>query len=90
MEHVWCKDFLMEKYQTTWQGIYEAKIKDMMIQKIKEFNYKLITNVLVCGNLVCKWNTNVSEKCDVCNKLRTVKHMLYDCGRVRNIMVQNK
>ncbi len=85
MERVWCKEFQIEKFQTIWQSIYETKIKYMPIQKIKEFNYKLMTNVLICGNLVCKWNTDVSEKCDVCSEINTVKHMIYDCSRVRNI-----
>ena len=32
-----------------------------------------------------KWNKNVSEKCDVCNLDNTVKHMLYECERVKVI-----
>ena len=85
MEHVWCKEFNTDKFQATWKGIYDRKIRNMAMPKMQEFNYKILNNILVSGKLVNKWNKNVSEKCDVCGCENTVKHMIYKCERVRNI-----
>lgn len=85
MEHVWCKEFDIDKFQTTWNNIYNRKIRNMAMPKMQEFNYKVLNNILVSGKFVNKWNKNVSEKCDVCNLDNTVKHMLYECERVKVI-----
>jgi len=85
MEHVWCKEFNINKFQTTWNGIYKRKIKSMAMPKMQEFSYKVLNNILVSGKIVNKWNKNVSEKCDVCSCDNTAKHMLYECERVQNI-----
>jgi hypothetical protein len=85
MEHMWCKEFILEKYQQTWQDIYKRKVKDMPIQKIKEFNFKLINNIVISGKIVSVWNKNVSATCNVCHEINTVKHMLYECERIQSV-----
>jgi hypothetical protein len=85
MEHVWCKEFGLERFQFIWQDIYITKVKNMPFQNIKEFNYKLITNTVIAGNIVSLWNKDVSPTCDVCKKVNTVKHMLFECERVLEI-----
>ncbi len=85
MEHVWCKEFKLEKYKTTWNGIYTSKVIRMPIPKLKEFNYKLLNNTVICGKTVSIWNKDVSDVCEVCTEPNTVRHMLFECERVKTI-----
>ena len=64
---------------------YKQKIVDIKIVKLKEFNFKLLHNIVPCGKTVSKWNKNISEWCAICGECETTKHMLFECKRVNNI-----
>jgi len=51
MQKVWYKKLQLEnlKFQSSWQQIYEVKIKNMPIKKLCEFNYKVLSATLPCG-----------------------------------------
>ncbi len=85
MEHKWCNEFHIERYQSTWKDIYLRKIISNPIQKLREFNYKLINNIVICGKTVSLWNPNVSSLCEFCNEMNTVRHMLFECKRVQSV-----
>ena len=85
MEHIWCKEFNITSYQMTWNDIYTTKVIQMPIQKLKEFNYKLINNTVICGKTVSIWNKSVLQSCEKCNEIHTVKHMLYECSIVYDL-----
>ena len=61
------------------------KLLSVKIVKLKEFNFKLLNNIVPCGNVLSKWKTNISKYCDVCNEIETTKHMLFDCKRINDI-----
>ena len=57
----------------------------LKVPKLCEFNYKILHNILPCGKILSKWQKDISNKCQVCNKLESAKHMLYECQRVYEI-----
>ena len=49
MESVFSNEFGFEKRKTTLEKIYKQKIVYIKIVKLKEFNIKLIHNIVPCG-----------------------------------------
>lgn len=80
-----CKDLDVESSETLWIKTYKQKLKFIKIPKLKEFNFKLLHNIVPTGKLLSKWRSEISEKCDVCDEIEDVKHMLFSCQRVRDI-----
>ena len=85
MESIHARNFKFENTKSAWQNIYKQKICDINIVRIKEFNFKLINNILPCGKILNKWQTNVSAKCEYCSQIETIQHMIYECERVKII-----
>ena len=79
MESIFSREFAIEKRKCTWIKIYTQKIKNIKIIKLKEFNFKLLHNIVPCGKILSKWKPNISEHCEICKDIETTKHMLYDC-----------
>ena len=51
--------------------------------KLKEFNYKLLHNILPCNENLKRWKVKVKDSCDVCQEVQTAKHLLFDCVYVK-------
>jgi hypothetical protein len=87
MQKVWYKELEMDclEFQSTWENIYKVKIKQMSIMKLAEFNYKILSGTIPCGMALCKWKTNISPICNVCNTNENIKHMLYSCCKATDI-----
>lgn len=62
------------------EKIFKRKVITMEIQKIAEFNYKVLHNILACGALISKWDKEVNENCDICNEKETGVHILWSCN----------
>ena len=57
---------------------YKNKMKHIMETKLKEFNYKLFSNILVNGVNLYKWKKWRSESCIYCNDVKQdSQHMLH-------------
>jgi hypothetical protein len=56
-----------------------GKVKCIHDRNIAAFNYKILSRSLICGYVLSKWNTDVSDRCLVCNEKDTIEHMLYQC-----------
>lgn len=78
-EKIWQKKFNISIFQSEWKKIYNKKVLKMPFPKMKEFNYKLIHNLVASRNVVSKWNKNVSCFCPYCNEIEDVEHMLFKC-----------
>ena len=85
MECRWSEMFKFDNTIVTWKNIYEQKIVYFRDNKLSEFNFKVLQNILPCGYNLSKWNCNINEKCEVCKNVETIEHMLYSCPRVRAI-----
>ena len=88
MESVHARMFNFNNSKNTWYSIYTQKIKTMKIPKVKEFNYKIISNIVACGNIISKWNCHVSKYCTLCNDIETTCHLLFECPHIRSIWAQ--
>ena len=49
------------------------------------FHFKTIHQILICGKILSKWESNVSQNCKLCNKEDDISHMLFTCVMVRNV-----
>ena len=81
MEPVYANHFNFDNRKSIWENIYKQQIIDIEIPKLREFNYKLIHNIVPCGQTLAKWK-NIDSTCQFCRELESIKHMLFDCPRV--------
>lgn len=82
MEKVWQTKFKRIHSIADWKNIYVRKIKSIPCTKLREFNYKLIHNLIYPGYILNKWKPSVSRNCSYCSKLETTEHLLFECSRV--------
>ena len=77
----------IEKYCENEQDLHvlalTKKIKLEKEIKLKEFNFKLLHNILPCNRNLEKWKLKSNDKCDVCSLPQTIEHLLYDCTYVK-------
>ncbi len=85
MELIWSRKFNFINDGSSWENIYKEKIVKEKYKKFAEFNFKLLHNILPCGNIVSKWNRNVNKLCAYCNDVETVEHIYYDCARIQSL-----
>jgi len=85
MQKVWCKQLDVEclNFQSSWNSIYNIKIRQMPIIKLAEFNYKILSGTLPCGYMLSKWKADIPSVCIVCDVKENIKHMLFDCSKVK-------
>jgi hypothetical protein len=67
------------------ESIFMTKVVKIYENKIAEFNYKILHGILVCGNLVSKWDSDIDKNCDICNQKETIEHMIWLCSIARFI-----
>ena len=85
MESLYNREFCIENKNATWKKIYEQKVIGVKPAKLREFNFKLLHNIVPCGYIVSKWNDNVSVNCVRCGIMETTKHMLFECVHIKHI-----
>ena len=88
MESIYSREFDIECSRKNWTSIYIRKVKLIDDIKLKEFNFKLLHNIVPCGRILSKWKENISENCKVCTEIETTRHMLFECGRVKNLWIK--
>ena len=49
--------------------------------KLKEFNFKVMYNILPCNANLKKWRKMDNDTCDICNSKQTIEHLLFTCHR---------
>ena len=84
METIFARTLQFDNTKSTWKNIYEQKILDMKLPRIRDFNYKVLQNILPCAKVLSKWQ-NVSDKCELCNDIETIDHMLFNCQHLNHI-----
>jgi hypothetical protein len=85
MESLYSREFNFENTQNIWSNVYQQKLKDVQVNKLSNFNFKVLHNIVPCGYVLSKWQRGVQEKCEICNEIETMKHMLYNCASVNSI-----
>ena len=65
--------------------VYHRKIVTIKENKIKEFNYKVLNNILACNNLVSKWDASKSGNCEICALKDDIHHLLFKCTLAQSV-----
>lgn len=84
METIYSREFNFDNLQHLWENIYLQKVCNLYIPKLCEFNFKILHNFLPCGLSLSKWK-NISQYCCVCGEIENIKHMLYECQRIKDL-----
>ena len=53
---------------------FSTKVAQEKEIKLKEFNFKLLHNILPCNKNLAKWRIKPNDRCDVCGQSQAVKH----------------
>ena len=84
-----CKPISLAKWSDTIGAptqsdclIFTSKIK-IKDNKIAEFNYKVINNILACKLNLYKWKIAQASNCDICGKTQDIIHLLYQCQNAK-------
>ena len=85
MELIWSNKFKFPKSAKIWKSIYKQKIQLMVDNKLREFNFKLLNNIVPSGYILAKWEKTIKPTCDFCRENETTEHMLFTCSRISQI-----
>ena len=88
MEFTWSTLFGFSNSTDIWNSIYRQKVTDCYIKKLAEFSFKILHNILPCGQSLSKWEKDISPNCEYCNLTETPEHMLFSCKRVKAIWLK--
>ena len=59
--------------------VFKRKIINIKENRIKEFNYKVLLNILACNNLLSKFKRNVNMNCELCQEKDDIYHLVVKC-----------
>jgi len=51
--------------------------------KLREFNFKVMYNILSCNENLYRWKKRENPECDVCSLTQGIKHLLFECEYVK-------
>ena len=68
-----------------FEDAYKQKILIIPDNKLKEFNFKLLHNILPCGTNLKRWKLKEISSCSICKENQDIIHMLYTCRQIRHI-----
>ena len=54
--------------------------------KLKEFNFKVLHGILACNKNLKIWKIRLDDRCDVCNQIQTIEHLLFGCHYVKPLL----
>ena len=75
----------VELKDITISDIFQAKIVAQYEIKLKEFNFKMLYNIVSCNANLLKWGKRNDDKCDVCDERQTIPHLIYYCYYAKKI-----
>ena len=72
-----------------WEKLRIKNYKTTLSVKLKYFQYRILSKRLTTNVLRHKWDKNISDQCDLCNRAKeTTAHLMYDCPKV-NLLWKN-
>ena len=82
---MWQRKFQAEINKNDWENIYLTNFKTLRYKKFSAFKYKILLNILPCGEKLGKWGKSSSTKCTFCGESEDISHLLYSCPRIKHI-----
>lgn len=79
-----------ENIESVLYNIHSVKIvQTLKDKKIAEFNFKVLNNILPCGDNLEKWKIlQNSSICPICFKLHNISHLLFYCKKASDIWLK--
>ena len=71
-----------------WNTVFQFKFKYLKHNKIKQFNFKLLHNLLPLKINLCRWNLETDTSCMFCEEEETFTHIMLNCVPVSNFWIK--
>jgi len=71
-----------------WEPVFDFKLSKLEFNKIRQFNFKLINNILPFKDNLLKWKISTDAQCKSCNNNESLLHNLLYCPKVRNVWIK--
>ena len=68
-----------------WDPVFDFKLSRLKLNKIRQFNFKVINNILPFKDNLMKWKILANAQCKSCNENESLMHNLLYCSKVRSI-----
>ena len=83
----WCLKLNVNIEQEEWQQIRSHSYYAITISvRLRDFQYRVLSNRLVTNKDRNIWDKNISDKCTFCkNYVETTLHILYECQHTRKL-----
>ena len=67
-----------------WKEIWKNRVEIIKEKKLAEFNYKILHNILTCGEHLFKWKILQTNLCRFgCDQVENYEHMFISCKRLK-------
>ena len=76
-----CCFYWEDKLRVTlpWSACFKRNLVFVKESKLKEFNFKVLYNLLPVKRNLCKWNLSDNAKCNICHVDEDIEHALVTC-----------
>ena len=71
-----------------WEPVFDFKLFKLEFNRIRQFNFKLINNILPFKDNLLKWKISTDAQCKYCNNNESLLHNLLYCPKVRNVWMK--
>ena len=71
--------------QSEEKTLFAQKVVNETEIKLKEYNFKLLHDILPCNMNLYKWKIRHDTSCDICQSPQTIKHLLLECSYVTEL-----
>ncbi len=67
-----------------WKDIWKFKLKDTKDTRLKNFNLKLLYNIVPVNGNLYKWKLSSNEECTICNVKEDISHAFLLCEKIKS------
>ena len=72
----WEKQF---KKEINWKSFYFNLNKTIIDNRIRQFKFKMVNNIIASNENLCKWKLYNDPLCFHCKNIETINHLLIEC-----------
>ena len=71
-----------------WNDVFQFKFKYLKHNRVKQFNLKLLYNLLPLKINLCRWKLANDTSCMFCEEKETLTHLMLTCKSVSNFWIR--